>query len=183
MIRRLLMSLVMLAALGATAQGKWYSVPAGYVSGEGTLTIGAKAACNNGKGEKFTDFLKRFNSDALFRQMRSLPSENEPSDDLIMPYTTVLRTAAEVMVDKGFIPLQGFVSKEQQEGSPVAAGIWYVKGRDKVVYNTWRIDPSIEFDSNGAVMLFERIGGEWHFADCWPMGRLHEEVLERLNAE
>lgn len=177
------MSLVMLAALGAMAQEKWYSVPAGYVPGEGTLTIGVEAACNKGGGEKFTDFLRRFNRDAPFRQMRSLPSDKEPDEDLIMPYAAVLRTVAEVMAEKGFIPLKGFVSKERQDDVPVAAGIWYVKGPDKVIYNTWRNDPAIEFDSNGAVMLFERVDGKWRFADCWPMGRLNDDVMERLNAE
>lgn len=158
----------------------WYSVPSTYVPELATMKIGKTAPCNNSPGEKFSDFIKRFNIDKAFRSARCRPSEAQPFDDLIMPYTDILKTAVEVFASNGYFPFEGHAEGEDEFGQPIRLGTWYDIEPDSVIYSTWIEDPSDSMEMGSALVLFEKIDGLWYFADCYPFGLLHSAIIKSL---
>lgn len=158
----------------------WYSIPAAYYEGLSALKIPASAPCNQAPGEKFSSFLKKFNADKTFRLSRCRVSEAEPAEDLIMPYVGVLQTAVKVLDSEGFFPFYGHADGKDEFDQPVELGDWHDIGHDSVIYSAWRKSPDAEADVNSVVILFERIDGQWYFADCYPFGRLEGAILSAL---
>lgn len=158
----------------------WYNIPAAYSPELATLKIPATSPCNSAPGEKFSAFIKRFNSDAAFRALRCRPSEAQTESDLIMPFTDVLQTAVKVLAKQGFIPFYGRAVGKDEFGQPLKMGAWYDIEHDSVIYSTWLNGGTEETYLGSAVILFERIEGKWYFADCYPFGNLYDAILEAL---
>lgn len=147
---------------------RWYSIPAGYNKGLGYSTLPNYAPCNRGK-EPFNKFIKKFNSDSKFRSERVYWSNTSLQHDYKQNGIGMYgfyKIVIECLDKTKLLPLKGHkksrrIDDEDPYDDVYDFGIWYYPSENRVIYNGW-IDTDKESNSDGIVILFERIDGEWY---------------------
>jgi len=168
----------------------WYSIPSSYYPGKAYLGLPADSPCNSGD-EPFNDFISRFNADRGFRLDRVWSSaisnheersKNIPEGMLVGFYKIALQAMEECQL----LPVHGHTHVQSIDDDGVKyydrMGCWYYPTADKVIYSTWdtTLPGMEEYDNNSAIVLFERLYGEWNVTSIQYFGQRLDDEVRRL---
>ncbi len=143
----------------------WYSIPAGYFPELRWTQLPDLGPYNTGK-EPFKTFLRKFNTNKTFRAKRvkwsTLSTYEERMKNIRVSLYGFNKLVLQALPMCQLLPLKGQAIYSAKKKEHDVVGQWVFPTANKIIYSGWNDRKVDEFDTNGIMLLFERIDGLWY---------------------